>query len=158
MSLAAGQSAAQVAGTGTVVSIGGLTGGATTTFTAIGEISDFKSSGRKRGTTPVTNFDSLGIVRKLGTTLDLGQVDMTVNRVSDNAGQEAVIAANLQGGAYDFKVQLPINPDIGQTTTGDLVTFSGIVTEAGDFDISLTKASEYTFSVDLNSWTVTAGS
>jgi len=42
MSLAAGQSAAQVAGTGTIVSIGGPVGG-TDTFVPIKEVTDFKN-------------------------------------------------------------------------------------------------------------------
>ena len=97
--------------------------------------------------------------RKLDTIIDYGQFTCTVLRVSNNAGQIAIVNANAVGGNWDFKVQLPINTKIGQTTTGDLVTFSGIVTEAGDFDLSVTKASEYTFTVDIDgAYIVTAGS
>ena len=159
MALQAGQSAAQVAGTGTVVSIGGLTGSTgTETFTVIGEVKDAKHSGVKKSTTPSTSFDSKGIVQKLGTLVDLGSFTFTCNRVSNNAGQLAVNAACLTTGAYDFHMQLPINPLIGQTTVGDLIVMSGIVTEAGAFSVSLDKVSEYEFTLDLNSYTVTAGS
>jgi|GEM_PF-1978520 len=156
----AGASLAQAVGTGSIISIGGVTGSTgTETFIPIGEISDGKFTGRKRAVTPTTSFASLGIARKLGTILDFGQFTCTVLRVGNDAGQTALIAANLAGGSYDFEVQLPINPKIGQTVAGDVVTLSGIVTEAGDFDLSLTKASEYTFTVDIDgSYTVTAGS
>jgi hypothetical protein len=156
--LIAGQSAAQVAGIGAVVSIGGTTGGTATTFTPIGAVSNFKNTGRKRSVTNTTTFGSLGIAQKLGGVLDLGQCTFTVFRVSNDPGQMAVIAANLQPVAYNFEIQLPVNPLIGQTTTGDLVTFSGIVTEAGDFDVDVDKASEFTVTVDVIAWSVTAGS
>jgi hypothetical protein len=160
MSYPAGTALAQAAGTGSVVSIGGVTGvTGSETFTVIGEVSDAKFTGRKRGTTSVTNFASLGIARKLDTTVDYGQFTCTVLRVGNDAGQTAIINANAVGGTWDFKVQLPINAKIGHATTGDLITFSGIVTEAGDFDISLSKASEFTFTVDIDgAYNVVAGS
>jgi hypothetical protein len=157
--LIAGQSAAQVSGTGAVISIGGPTGASgTETFTAIGAVSNFKNTGRKRAVTSTTNFGSLGIAQKLGTILDLGQATFTVFRISNDPGQMAVIAANLSPAAYDFELQMPVNPLIGQTTTGDLIKFSGIVTEAGDFDVDISKASEFTVTVDVIAYTVTAGS
>lgn len=158
MALAAGLSAAQVSGFGSVISIGGPTGApGTEVFVTIGEIKDAKLSGRKTSTTMSTNFDSLGVARKLGTIIDLGTITFTANRVGNDAGQLAVNAAQLTLKSYDFKIQMPINPLIGQTTAGDVVTFAGIVTEAGSFDISMDKVSEYTFIVDLNSYLVTAG-
>ena len=104
-----------------------------------------------------TNFDSKGVAQKLGTILDLGTFTFTCNRVSNNAGQIAVNAACISGGSFDFHMQLPINPLVGQTTIGDLVVMSGIVTEAGSFDVSLDKVSEYTFTLDLNAYSVTVG-
>ena len=160
MPLPAGASLAQAAGTGAVISIGGVTGaGGTETFIPIGEVSDAKLSGRKLATTSTTNFDSLGVARKLGTILDYGQATLTVMRVSGDAGQVAVLAANVAAVAYDFKIQMPKNTRAGQTSTGDLISFSALVTEAGDFDISLTKQSDYTFTLDIDgAYTVTAGS
>jgi hypothetical protein len=114
--------------------------------------------GEQVTTTNNTNFDSGPIVQKLGTLLDYGTLSGTYNRVSNNAGQLALIAANANGAAYDFKLQLEPNPLAGQTTTGDLYTLSGIVTEAGAFDLSQTKVAQGTFTVDLNSVTFTAGS
>jgi hypothetical protein len=151
-------SKAQAVGTGSVLSIGGPTGG-TDAFVPVGEVSDAKLSGRKLATTATTNFDSAGIARKLSTILDFGQFTCTVMRVSNDAGQLAVIAANAAGGAFDFKVQLPVNPKAAQTTIGDLITFSAIVTEAGDFDLSLTKQADFTFTLDIDGpYTIAAGS
>lgn len=160
MALTAGLSAAQVAGTGTTVSIGGVTGvvSGTEIFVPIGEIKDLKHSGTKRATTMSTNFASLGVARKIGTILDLGTLTMTCNRIGNDAGQIAVNAACIANGSYDFQVQMPVNALTGQTTKGDLITMSAIVTEAGSFDVSIDKVSEYTFTLDLNSYTVTAGS
>jgi hypothetical protein len=159
VTLAPNQSAASITGVGSVLSIGGLTGlTGTETFIVVGEVTDFKWDGGTRATTPVTNFGSGGVVQKVSTTLDLGTMTFTTNRIGNNAGQLAVIAAMNTGGAYDFKVQLPVNPNIGQTTTGDLITCSAIVTKAGGFDLSLNKTPDYTFTIDLNSYTMTAGS
>ena len=67
--------------------------------------------------------------------------------------------AAVSAQAYDFKVQLPVDAEAGQTTTGDLIAFSGIVTEAGGFDISLTKQADIGYTIELDgAWTVTAGS
>ncbi len=152
-------SKAQVLGAGCTLSIGAVTGTTgTETFVAIGELSDFKFDSIKRATTTNTNFDSGQIVQYLGTLLDYGTLSGTYNRVSNNAGQMALIAANASGAAYDFKLQLEPNALIGQTTTGDLYAMSGIVTEAGAFDLSQTKVSSCTFTIQLNSVLFTAGS
>jgi hypothetical protein len=143
-------SKAQAPGTGCVVSIGGVTGG-TDTFVAVGEVSNAKFSGAKRGVIEVTNFDSGGIAQKLGTVLDSGQVHLSVVRVPNDPGQLAVIAAfNAQPAvAYDFKVVLPINAADGQVTTGDTITFSAIVSSAGDFDIEISKEATFDFVLDI---------
>jgi hypothetical protein len=150
-------SKSQILGSGNTIAIGGVTGVLpAVSFVPVGEMTDGKFTGRKRATTTNTNFDSGQNVQKLGTTLDFGTFTGTVNRVSNNAGQLAIIAANASGAAYDFQVQLEPNPLINQTT-GDLYTMSGIVTEAASFDLSMTKVSEYTFTIELNSVTVVYG-
>jgi hypothetical protein len=142
-------SKAQATGIGAVVSIGGITGG-TDTFVVIGEVTTAKLAGAKRGIVTTTSFDSGGVASKLGTVLDSGQVTLTTTRVSSDAGQLAVIAAfNTQpAAAYDFKIVLPLAP--GQLTTGDTITFSAVVSAAGDFDIDISKQSEYTFTLDIS--------
>jgi hypothetical protein len=152
-------SKAQILGAGCTLSILGQTGVTPAgTPVPIGELTDFKFSSIKRATTTNTNFDSGQTVQKLGTTLDLGSLTGTYNRVSNNAGQLALIAANANGAAYDFQLQLEPNLLAGQTTTGDLYKVSGIVTEAGAFDLSQTKVSSCQFTIDLNSVVFTAGS
>ncbi len=159
MSYPAGSSLSQVSGIGTIISIGSVTGaGGTETFTPIGEVSDGKFTGRKLATVMTTSFDSQGVARKIATILDYGQFSGTVLRVSNNAGQMACHAAQVARVAYDFKVQLPVDPRT-QTTTGDLYTFSAIVTDVGNFDISISKASEFTLTLDIDgATTFTAGS
>lgn len=155
-----GASLAAVLGTDTVVSIGAITGGTgTETFVEIAEVSDAKLSGRKRATTTTTNFKSLNKARKLGTILDCGTLTLTMNRVPNDPGQLALSAANVEGSAYDFTIQLPINAKVGQTTKGDLITLSGIVTECGGFDVSLSKQAEITATIDIDGdYQFTAGS
>src|ERR1700734_1986468 len=138
----------QASGIGAIISIGAVTGSTgTETFVPIGEISDGKFSGFKRNTTPTTSFGTGGVVTNLSTTIDYGTFTGTVIRVTSDAGQVALMAALVQGGSYDFEVQLEPNAADGQVTKGDLATFSAIVTEAGAFDLSLTKASEFTLTL-----------
>ena len=152
-------SKAQATAVGTVISIGGVTGSTgTETFTPIGELTNAKFSGLKVGVADVSTF-AANTKRKLGTLIDYGTFSATMLRVSTDAGYAAVIAAAATAELYDFKVQLMPNTAAGQTTTGDLIAFSGVVTEAGGFDLALNKASEGTLSIDIDgAWTVTEGS
>jgi len=152
-------SKAAVLGAGTVLSILGPSGVTpAATPTPVGELSDFKFGGWKMGTTNNTNFDSGQIVQKLGTLLDYGTLSGTYNNIANNPGQLLVLTALKSGVAYDFTLQLEPNPLAGQTTTGNLYTMSGIVTEAGAFDLSQTKVSSCNFTLDLNSVSITQGS
>jgi hypothetical protein len=142
---------------GTVVSIGGVTGAGGTTFTPVGGIHDAKFSGIKVPTTDVSTFALLA-KRKMGTLPDFGTFTFTTLRETNDAGQIAMTAAAASAASYDFKVQLPIDTAIGQTTTGDLIVFSAIVTEAGGFDISLTKQADVSYTIEIDgAWTITAG-
>jgi hypothetical protein len=147
----------QVPGIGAVISYVGATGADDPTPSVIGEPTDAKFSGRKRDVADSTSFASGGIKGKLGTILDLGQMSVTCVRVPADPGQVAVVTANVNGGSYDFTVQLPLDAEADQTTKGDLITISGIVTEA-NFDVPLTKVGEFTFTVDITAYTVTPGS
>ena len=52
------------------------------------------------------------------------------------------------------RIQLPVDTEIGQATTGDLIAFSAIVTEAGGFDISLTKQADVSYTIEIDgAWT-----
>jgi hypothetical protein len=149
----------KVYGIGTVVSIGSATGATgTETFIPISEISDAKGSGRKLATVDASSFASMGVSRKLGAMLDYGVFSLTTITVFSDAGQLAVLAAQAARLAYDFEIQLPVNTEAGQTTTGTLISFSALVTQA-DFDISQTKVSEWTFELTVDGpVTITPGS
>jgi len=153
-------SKAQSTAVGTVISIGGVTGVVTsppTAFEPIGEVTSAKFSGIKTGVADVSTFDA-NVKRKLGTLIDYGTFTCTTIRVSTDTGQAAVIAAAASAKLYDFKVQLEPNTAAGQTTTGDLIEFSGVVTEAGGFDLDLNKQSDFTFTIDIDGeWTITEG-
>src|SRR5260370_9988738 len=139
-------SKAMVLGSGTVLSILGPTGiTPAATPVPIGELSDFKFNGWKMGTTTNSNFDSGQVTKKLGTMLDYGTLSGAYNNVASNPGQLAMLTALKSGVSYDFTLQLPPNPLASQTTTGNLYALSGIVTEAGGFDLSHTNVSSCPF-------------
>jgi hypothetical protein len=148
---------AQATAVGTVISIGGVTGATgTETFLPLGSITDAKVSGVKVATTDVTTFVA-AVKRKLGTIADYGTVTVTTLRVSNDPGQAAVVAAGTTGQCYDFKIQLPVNTAT-QTTTGDLIAFSAIVTESGGFDLSLSKQPDFTCTLEIDgAWVFTEG-
>lgn len=152
-------SKAVVLGSGCVLSILGPTGVLPAVAgVALGEIVDFKFDGWKASTTNSTNFDSGNVVKKLGTLFDWGTLSGTMNNIASNPGQKAMLVAMQSRVAYDFTLQLPINPLEAQTTTGNLYALSGIVTSAGGFDLSQTKVSQSSFSIDLNDVVITPGS
>lgn len=153
------KSKAVVLGAGSVLSILGPTGVLpAATPTNIGELSDAKFTGWKTSTTNNTNFDSGNIVQKLGTLFDWGTITATYNNVPTDPGQLLLLTAMKSGVAYDFTLQLPIEPLWGQTTKGHLYTISAVVTEAGGFDFSQTKVSSCSLTLDVNDILITAGS
>jgi hypothetical protein len=107
--------------------IGGVTGASgSETFTIVGEIRDPGLTGQKWDLVEVTNTQSTVKERK-ASILDPGNFKCEGNRVPTDAGQLVVETAFGSGLPYDFKIQYPINTAVGQTTTGDLYVFSGIV-------------------------------
>ncbi|WP_213805756.1 hypothetical protein [Granulicella sp. dw_53] len=152
-------SKAAVIGAGTILSILGPSG-VLPAITAIplGEISDGSFDGWKTSTTTATNFDSGNVVKNLGTLFDWGTMSCTYNNVPSNAGQLALLAAAKSRVAYDFTLQLPVEPLWGQTTTGNLYTISAIVTSAGGFDFSQTKVSTCKLTLQINDIVITPGS
>jgi hypothetical protein len=146
------------AGRGTVVSIGGLTGGGGTTFTPILELKSSGISGSEWTEEDVSNFNSGANKEWLTTMLDSGTVDLAGNRITGDPGQQALAAAFDSGLKYDFKIQLPINSQAGQTTSGDLFTFSALV-KSSETTIETTKAVTRNFKLHISGpITETAGS
>jgi hypothetical protein len=148
---------------GTTVSIGFPTGypGMSETFTPVGEVTTAKFSGIKVPTVDVSNF-ATPAKRKMATLPDYGTFTFTVLQVPNDAGQAAMLAAAASTVPYDFQIQLPVDEEVYEyssppVTTGTMIAFSGIVTEAGGFDIDLTKASEISYTVEIDGvWTVTS--
>lgn len=143
-------SKAQV-GRGTQAYIGSQTGLAANpeVYTALGEPINVKFSSQKRSVIKTTNLSSGEYDSKLGTQIDGGTCSMEFNRISNDPGQLALHAAmNTAGGPpFDFKIVLPVNAQAGQTTTGDVITFSAIITELDGFSLETDKA--VTFNVVL---------
>lgn len=159
MSFSPTPSRAAVIGSGTILSILGPTGTTPAgTTVPIGEISDLKFDGWKTSTTTNTNFDSGNIEQNLGTLFNWGTLTATYNNVPGNAGQAALLAAAQSRVAYDFTLQLPVEPLWGQILTGNLYAISAIVTSAGGFDMSQTKVSSCSLTLQINSVAITAGS
>ncbi len=87
-----------------------------------------------------SNFNS-GIDKEyLKLMRDNGAPKFSGNRVGNDAGQQALLAAfNDPDNAYMFQVTLPVNPKIGQTTTGDVETWSALVLGASYGPIETNK-------------------
>jgi hypothetical protein len=118
------------AGRGSTLSIG-------TTPTPIGEIRSASPTGNKWGTADVTNFES-GINEEFITTIrNNGEVKISGNRVSADAGQVLVEAAFNSGVIQQFLLTLPKSPS--QTTTGDTYSFFALV-ESREFKVEVNSA------------------
>jgi predicted secreted protein len=97
-------------------------------YTAISELKTFSFSGAKNDTEDVTNSDSAGRAHEfIATLLSSGDVSISGNYVAGDAGQAALRAAFATGAILPYKIQLPVAP--GQTTVGDLFTFTALVEE-----------------------------
>ena len=138
------------AGRGTNLFIGGVTGaGGSETFTLVGEIKTSGISGVAFDKEDVSNFQSGVYKEYLATMIDPGQLDMSGNRISTDAGQTAVEVAFLTGLKYDWKLVLPVNTQAGQTTTGDTYVFSGYV-QSRDIPVDTTKAVSWNVKIQLS--------
>jgi hypothetical protein len=140
------------AGRGTTLGIG-------TTPTIIGEIRSCSRSGNGWETSDVTNFESGFSQEFISTILNQGEVKVSGNRVSTDAGQIAVQSAfdgANAGVLQKFTMTLPKSP--AQTTAGDSFVFMALV-QSVSFEVDVAK--EITYAVNLKCsgvWTFTAGS
>jgi len=125
----------------------------------IGEIRSCSRSGNGWETSDVTNFESGFSQEFIATILNQGELKISGNRVSSDAGQVAVQSAfdgANAGTLQQFKLQLAKSP--AQTTSGDSMTFAALV-QSVSFDVDVAK--EITYSVNLKCsgvWTYTEGS
>jgi hypothetical protein len=138
------QVAATLLGIATVFSIG--TQGGTPTYTAINGLNKISPPAGKFGTEDVTTFNSAGLDRVFVKTLrDPGEVSIEGEYESADPGQLALQTAfstssnSASGGAYPFKLVLPIDLQGGQTTTGDSFAFNALVTDWAIPDVEIDK-------------------
>jgi hypothetical protein len=107
------------------------------TFANINEITGFTQSGKVNKTADVTNLNSPA-EEFINVISNNGNYDLTMNRVSGDSGQAALLAAFVSKANTGFKVTMPLSPL--QTTTGDVFTFNALVEEFDDLsDVSSTK-------------------
>jgi hypothetical protein len=142
-------------GKGSILSIGN--GGTGETFTKVAEVKSIKPSGYKMGTYDSTNLDSTN--SEVGSTIiDYGEYDVEGNFLPLDPGQGALATAFAAGGSHDFTLQLPKLG--GQTTSGNLIAFTGVITEYTPFgEIAETKGVDFSAKIKINvPPTVTPGS
>lgn len=131
---------------GTVFSFGTASTG-TVTFTNVAEIKSIQFSGGKVDLEDVTNMDSPGAFReKTPTLLDGGDLSLSGNYVSGDAGRVAFNTAYLGRTLISCKVVLPLAP--GQTTVGDSFTFNGYVSE-NNVDLQFDKAASFSAKITI---------
>jgi len=139
-------------GNQTQVSIG-------STPTLVGEVSDFTQSGTQNKSEDATNLESTA-EEFIPTILTPGKFAGVMNRISGDAGQQAVRTAftSVPPAIAAFTVQLPKTS--AQTSTGDKYTFNALVEEFNDLGkISPTGIIKTQFSLKISGpITFTAGS
>ncbi len=136
-------------GKGTVFSIG--SGGTGETFVAVAQLKTAQFGGQKMNFEDITNLDSASVgatvlKEQMPTTADAGTVALSGIFLPSDAGQTALTTA-YNGALTDFKIQLPKGPL--QTTTGNLYTFSGYVSEQPLPDIQFDKVLTFKVTITL---------
>lgn len=141
-------------GLGTVLAINtGTTG--SPTWTSIGEVVDLTQSNFQNESDDATNLSSTGR-EFIATLLNPGTWECTINRVSSDSGQTALVSAFNGLANKQFKVTLPLNHS--QTTTGDTYQFTALVEKYG-MNIKPDKKVSITCSLKVSgALTFTAGS
>lgn len=134
----------------TVVSIGpSASASGEPSYTMIGEIISVEFSGAKVPVLNTTNMQSTA-QEKLNGLPDYGQCKISMNRITNDAGQVALAAAWAAGGKYLFEVQEPINAEIGQTSVGNLNQFEAIISDGPAFGLDPMKATTLSYTLDIS--------
>jgi len=136
-----------------VLGIGSATSSTpSTTYQAVGGITDISGSGVKLGTVASTDVTSRN-VRRLGTTLDFGTITATIKNANSDTGQTSVSAAQLAAVPYDFVVQYH-DVDAAKTVT---IAFSALVTDFGAVDLGDEKVNTSKVELTLDgAWSITS--
>ena len=137
------------AGRGSQLAIGG-------TPTMIGEVKGVPLNRGKWDLVDVTNFESGSDSEQMVTIRKPGSVTFTGNRVSGDAGQEAVETAYQSGALAAFTLTLPKTAT--QTSTGDKYTFNAFVV-GSNFTDNVTQVIEFSIELQISGpCTLTVGS
>lgn len=141
-------------GLGTAIAIN--TGTVSTpTWTTIGEVVDLTQSNYQNESDDATNLESTAR-EFIATLLNPGTWECTINRVSSDAGQTALVSAFNGRTNTMFKVTLP--KTASQSTTGDAYSFTALVEKYG-MNIKPDKKISISASLKVsNAITFTAGS
>jgi hypothetical protein len=129
-------------GRGTTIGIGAVP-------TTIGEVKSITRSGYEWKTEDVSNMStSTRATEKIATIFEQGTVELAGNRISSDAGQALLEAAELTGAATAFTVTLP--KASGQTVAGDVYTFNAIVISAHEpADLDVAKSIQFKAKLDI---------
>ena len=135
------------AGRGTTLTVGG---------TLVGEITNFSLNRPEWEFADTTNFESGSDSEMLSTIRKAPTVDLKGNRVSSDAGQQAVETAYQNGSLQACVVTLP--KTAAQTTVGDKFSFNAYV-KGSNFSIETTKQVEFSITLQISGpVTLTIGS
>lgn len=116
-------------------------------YTLIGEIKSAPPVDGKFDKEDVSNFQSGLDKEYIKLMRDNGTPKITGNRVANDAGQLAAVAAYNDGNnAYMFQVTLPKTP--AQTTTGDVYTYNALVM-GESFTLETNKATSFTLDLQI---------
>jgi hypothetical protein len=121
------------AGLGTILAINTGTP-STPTWTTIGEIKSIKQSGRVTKTDDATNLQTTGDEEFIGVIRTPGKYDVSVNRVTTDTGQAAVLSNFNSVPPVTVQFKATLLKAIGQVTTGDSYAFSAIIEECDDLE------------------------
>jgi hypothetical protein len=132
--------------------------------TAIAQVKTLQLSGQKVSYDDISNLDSaaLGtslvvIKEKLPATAEPGTLAIAGIYLPADAGYTALAAAYESQALSTFTIQLPKGP--GQTTAGNLFTFSGFVAEMPVPDVQWDKTLSFKTTIELQGdITITPGS
>jgi hypothetical protein len=142
-------------GLGALVGIGPAASvSGTATYVTIAQISDSKLSGATATVIKYTTLDGGLAVQKKRGTIDYGTAEITFIRApgAGDAGQTAAAAAfaDPTGQAYKFQIQEYVAA--GQTTSGDVATFTAIVSKFSPIsDLSPDKVNEGSLTLEFTS-------
>lgn len=149
-------------GIGTLINIGPVVGTPTPVYVPIGQITDVKFSGASATVIKFSTLDGGVAVQKRRGSVDYGTIDITYERKpgTGDPGQVAAKAAFADplGNPYLFNVTAYVAA--GQTTSGDVASFSGIISKYNELtEISTDKTVMGSFTIELSSpITIVAGS